>query len=79
MPASHRRTVSSLHPLARRAESALNATQRTMSSWPAGAVRTIIMGLGTVDREGAVALVNKGGGCAPLYVSRPVGKTFAHK
>jgi hypothetical protein len=79
VPAFHRRTVLLRDPLARRTESALNATQRTVSSWPAGSVRAIIMGLGTVGREGAVALVKKGGGCAPLYVSRPVGKTFAQK
>jgi hypothetical protein len=61
--ASHRRTVSSSDPLARRAQSALNATQLMASSWPAG----------------AVALVKKGGGVCANLGSRPAGKTFAHK
>jgi hypothetical protein len=43
--ASHRRTVLSSDSLARNAQLALKATHVTLFSWPAGAVRAIIMGI----------------------------------
>ncbi len=43
--ASHRRTVLSSDSLARKAQLALKATHVTLFSWPAGAVRAIIMGI----------------------------------
>ncbi len=65
----------SADPLARRAQSALNATHCTQFLWPTGAVRAIIMKL--LGRAGGAG--DKGAECVPTKVSRPLCKTFALK